>query len=245
MARTRILGSGFDHVTMEEAQVQLGSFVVKGNSHLVVTANPEVVMKAKADQLLAEILERSNLVVADGIGVIWASRLIGEPLPERIPGIELAEGLLRQATDSGWKVFLLGGKEGVVDAAKEALLQKLPTLQIVGTHHGYFKPGLEEEKVVNQIKDTKPDVLLVALGVPRQEKWLAAHLGVLKVPVAIGVGGSFNVWAGVDKRAPLWIRKINLEWLYRLLRQPWRLKRVAVLPVFVLAVLISRFQKGR
>ncbi|HBG00462.1 MAG TPA: glycosyltransferase, partial [Firmicutes bacterium] len=110
---------------------------------------------------------------------------------------------------------------------------------------GYFQAGEEEQQIIGEIKAKKPDILLAALGVPRQEKWLAAHLGTLKVPVAIGVGGGFNVWAGVDKRAPLWMRKINLEWLYRLIRQPWRIKRILVLPVFVFAVVFSRFRPGR
>jgi len=245
MQRTRILGSGFDPVTMTEAQARLGSYVTDGESHLVITANPEMVMKARGDQLLAEIMERADLVVADGIGVVWASRMIGQAVPERIPGIELAEGLLQQAAKQGWRVFLLGSEEGVAERAMQTLQDQLPDLEVVGTHHGFFKSGGEEDAVLALIAEKKPDILLVALGVPRQEKWLAAHLGTLKVPLAIGVGGSINVWAGVDKRAPLWIRRINLEWLYRLIRQPWRIKRLVALPVFVLAVMFSRFRQGR
>ena len=245
MTRIQILGSGFDPVTMKEAQARLASYVVDGHPHLVITANPEMVMKARRDQLLAEIMERADMVVADGIGVVWASRTIGQPVPERIPGIELAEGLLNQAASEGWKVFLLGGEEGIADQAAEALQNTLPDLRIVGTHHGFFSSTQEEQAIMEQITRAKPEILLAALGIPRQEKWLAAHLGTLKVPVAIGVGGSFNVWAGVDKRAPLWIRKINLEWLYRLVRQPWRAKRLLALPLFVLSVVCSRFRQGR
>jgi N-acetylglucosaminyldiphosphoundecaprenol N-acetyl-beta-D-mannosaminyltransferase len=245
MTRIQILGCGFDPVTMEEAQAQLASYVVDGSPHLVITANPEMVMKARGDQLLTEIMERADLVVADGVGVVWASGIIGDPVPERIPGIELAEGLLRRAASEGWKVFLLGGAEGVSDQAAQALRRILPDLKIVGTFHGFFGSDQEEQEILEQITREKPEILLAALGVPRQEKWLAAHLGTLKVPVAIGVGGSFNVWAGVDKRAPLWVRKINLEWFYRLVRQPWRVKRLLSLPVFVLAVVFSRFRQGR
>ena len=245
MTRIQILGSGFDPVTMEEAQARLASYIVDGNSHLVITANPEMVMKARGDQLLSEIMERADLVVADGIGVVWASRMIKEEIPERIPGIELAEGLLTQAASEGWKVFLLGGAEGISDQAAQALRRTLPNLKIVGTHHGFFSSDQEEQKIMERITSEGPEILLVALGVPRQEKWLAAHLGTLKVPVAIGVGGSFNVWAGVDKRAPLWVRKINMEWLYRLMRQPWRVQRLLALPVFVLSVVCSRFRRGR
>lgn len=245
MQRRQILGSGFDPVTMEGAQARLASYVLDGGTHLVITANPEMVMKARGDQLLSEIMERADLVVADGIGVVWASRVLGCAVPERIPGIELAEGLLEQAAREGWTVFLLGGAEGVADQAAQDLRQRFPDLKIIGTYHGFFESGLEEQAIIKRIEQEKPRILLVALGVPRQEKWLAAHLGALKVPVAIGVGGSFNVWAGVDKRAPLWVRKVNLEWFYRLVRQPWRIKRLAALPVFVFAVIKSRLWQGR
>lgn len=245
MKRTQILGIGFDHVTMEGALKQLESYATSGRPHLVITANPEMVMKARSDQLLAEIMERADLVVADGIGVVWASGLLRQSVPERIPGIELAEGLLQKAEKNGWSVFLLGGEEGVAQRAVEALRKTMPNLVIAGTHHGYFQTGLEEQEVIARIKETKPQLLLAALGIPRQEKWLAAHLGTLKVPVAVGVGGSFNVWAGVDKRAPVWIQNMHLEWFYRLARQPWRIKRVAVLPIFVWAVLLTRIRRGR
>ncbi|HKM43660.1 MAG TPA: WecB/TagA/CpsF family glycosyltransferase, partial [Limnochordia bacterium] len=177
MQRKRILGSGFDPVTMAEAQARLASYVLDGDSHLVITANPEMVMKARGDQLLAEVMERADLVVADGIGVVWAARCIGSAVPERIPGIELAEGLLKQAVDQGWRVFLLGSQEGVADQAAQALRSQLPDLKIVGTHHGFFGSGAEEDEVLAKIVREKPDILLAALGVPRQEKWLAAHLG--------------------------------------------------------------------
>ncbi|NLL42432.1 MAG: WecB/TagA/CpsF family glycosyltransferase [Firmicutes bacterium] len=244
MKKIQILGRGFDPVTMEEAQARLADFVAEGNSHLVITANPEMVIKARGDQLLAEIMDRADLVVADGIGVVWASRVLGKPVPERIPGIELAEGLLAQASRQGWKVFLLGGSEGVAEEAAQSLQRSFPEIKIVGTCHGYFSSG-EEGEILKKIDREKPHILLAALGVPRQEKWLAAYLGTLKIPVAIGVGGSFNVWAGVDKRAPLWIRKVNLEWLYRVIKQPWRIKRLAALPIFALAVIWSRFKQGR
>jgi N-acetylglucosaminyldiphosphoundecaprenol N-acetyl-beta-D-mannosaminyltransferase len=245
MKRIQILGSGFDPVTMEEAQARLASYVRGADHHLVITANPEMVMKARRDQLLSEILARADLVVADGIGVVWASRVLGQPVPERIPGIELAEGLLQQAASQGWKVFLLGGAEGVADQAAQSLRRKWAGLKIVGTHHGFFRSGEEEQEILQRIKREQPQILLAALGVPRQEKWLAAHLGTLKVPVAIGVGGSFNVWAGVDRRAPLWVRKINMEWFYRVARQPWRIKRVLALPFFVLSVLLAKVRRGR
>lgn len=244
MQRKDILGIGFDPVTMDQALEKLEQYINSDKPHLVVTANPEMVMKARWDSLLGEILRRADLVVADGIGVVWAGSQLGADVPERIPGIELAESLLARAAERGWKVFLLGGEEGVAQQAAAALTVRWPALRIVGTHHGFFQSKGEGE-IIARIKEAKPDILLAALGVPRQEKWLAAHLGQLKVPVAAGVGGSFNVWAGVDKRAPRWMIKVNLEWLYRLIRQPWRIKRMAVLPVFVFTVLRERLVKGR
>ncbi|HOB40336.1 MAG: WecB/TagA/CpsF family glycosyltransferase [Limnochordia bacterium] len=244
MGRKMILGVGFDPVSMGQALHRLEEFIPSGKPHLVVTANPEMVMLARRDPLLAEILQRADLVVADGIGVVWAGGVLGQEVPERIPGIELAEALLARAAQRGWGVFLLGAQPGVAEQAAAALTARWPELRIVGTQHGFFQ-GPEEEEVLASLKELRPHILLAALGVPRQEKWLAAHLGQLKIPVAVGVGGSFNVWAGVDQRAPAWLRKLNLEWLYRLVKQPWRIKRMAVLPLFVLAVWQERLTKGR
>lgn len=245
MQQTEVLGIRFDHVTMEEAVEMTEIFVSGKKPHLIVTANPETIMCAKSDQLFAEVLDKASLVVADGVGVVWASKVLGKPVPAKIPGIELAEEILYRSADKGWKVFLVGSEHGVAEKAAGKLQKILPNLNIVGTRHGFFKSGPEERAVISMIKEAKPDILLAALGVPRQEKWLAAHLGTMRIPLAIGVGGSFNVWAGIDKRAPLWMRKIHLEWFYRLIRQPWRIKRIAVLPIFVLSVLFTRFRSRR
>lgn len=242
-ARAKVLGVEIDNVTMDGAVDRIKGFVAAKRPHLVVTCNPEMVMTAATDQLFAEILRKADLVVADGIGVVWASQVLKRPVPERVPGIELMEATLAAAAQNGWRVYLLGGKPGVARDASRAMQQAFQGLQIVGEHHGYFdKSG--EAQVLESIKAAKPDILLVALGVPRQEKWAAAHLGKLKVPVAMGVGGSFNVWAGVDKRAPEWVQKIHLEWLYRLMRQPWRLKRALAIPQFMLVILWERLFGG-
>lgn len=239
-----VLGVRIDNVTMEQAVERIRGFVAKKDKpHLVVTCNPEMVMTAYTDQLLAEILRRADLVVPDGIGVVWASRILQRPLAERVPGIELMEAVLAAAAQSGWRVFLLGAEPGVAERAGAEMQKAFPGLNIVGQHHGFFDKTTEPQ-VLELIRRTQPHILLVALGVPRQEKWAAAHLASLKVPVAIGVGGSFNVWAGVDKRAPLWIRRIHLEWLYRLLRQPWRFRRALAIPQFMAAVIWERLFRG-
>jgi len=228
---------------MGEAVARIRTFVQEERPHLVVTCNPEMVMTSLSDLLFAEILRRADLVVPDGIGVVWASRVLGSPLKERVPGIELMEAVLAEAAREGWRVFLLGGEPGIAAAAARAMKESFPGLNIVGEHHGFFSRS-EEPQVLEMVRAAKPHVLLLALGVPRQEKWAAAHLGSLRVPVAIGVGGSFNVWAGVDKRAPQWMRNIHLEWLYRIIRQPWRLKRAMAIPRFMAAVLWARAAEG-
>ena len=212
MARTEILGVGFDPVTMDQAQAEMASYALQNASHLVVTANPEMVMRAR-DQLLAEILARADLVVADGIGVVWASRMLQKAVPERIPELNWPRGSARRPKRVG-RCFC-SGLQRVARQAATKLQQRLPGLKIVGTHHGYFQAGPEED-VIQEIQEKSPTFFWCP-GRARAEKWLAAHLGTMKVSVAMGVGGSFNVWAGVDRRAPLWMRNIHLEWLYRLI----------------------------
>ena len=238
-----ILGVKIDDVTLGEAVGRIKGFVKAVSPHLVVTCNPEMVMTAFTDQLLAEILRRADLVVPDGIGVVWASRVLKRPLTQRVPGIELMEAALAEAAREGWRVFLLGSEPGVAERAAQAMQKSFAGLNIVGTHHGFFSRE-EEPQVLQMIKDAMPQILFLALGVPRQEKWAAAHLGSLRVPVAMGVGGSLNVWAGVDRRAPAWMRQVHLEWLYRIVRQPWRLRRAMAIPRFMAAVLWERFGEG-
>jgi N-acetylglucosaminyldiphosphoundecaprenol N-acetyl-beta-D-mannosaminyltransferase len=176
-------------------------------------------------------------VVADGIGVVWASRRVGCPLPERVPGIELMEALCARAEAEGWAVFLLGGLPGVAEQAALALSRRWPRLRVAGTHHGYFS---EDGPVVEQVARSGAQVLFCGLGSPRQELWLARNLARLGVQLAMGVGGSLDVLAGRTPRAPLWLRRLHLEWLYRLLREPRRWRRQLALPRFAWLVLRSR-----
>ncbi|HHW09463.1 MAG TPA: WecB/TagA/CpsF family glycosyltransferase [Firmicutes bacterium] len=209
----------------------------------IVTANSELVMKAAADREVGEILAAADLVVADGIGVVWAAGFLGTPLPGRVAGIDLAFALIRLAAARGWRVFLLGGEPGVAAEAAAFLCRRFPDLLVSGTHHGYFSP-VEEEQVLRQIADSRSDLLLVAMGAPRQERWIAAHRRQLGAAVAIGVGGSFDIWAGRKRRAPLWLQRCGLEWAYRLAREPARIWRMSALPRFVLAVLRQKWQIG-
>lgn len=234
--RITILGVPFDPVGMAGAVKKIAGFIISGGPHQVVTANPEMVMAAREDGELLQILTGAELVVADGIGIVWAARRLGTPLPERVPGVELAAAALTLAAENGYRVYLLGGAPGLATEAARCLRRKYPGLDIVGTQHGYFSASGEAE-VVAQIAATSPHLLLVGLGMAKQEKWIHSHRGELGVPVSIGVGGSLDVFAGRVRRAPPWMCRLNLEWLYRLLIQPRRLFRMLALPRFVLRVL--------
>ncbi|MBF1695777.1 MAG: WecB/TagA/CpsF family glycosyltransferase, partial [Selenomonas sp.] len=185
------------------------------------------------------ILNASTLVVPDGAGTVWAARHLGHAMPERVAGYDLAQELLRCAPAEGRCVYFFGSAPGVAEKAKAKAEQLYPGIEIVGVRNGFFSPA-DNAAIIAEIRAARPDLLLVALGVPKQEKWIAAHLAELDVPVAIGVGGTLDVMAGVMKRAPHWMQKAKLEWLFRGLMQPKRAGRLLALPKFVLKVHASR-----
>lgn len=242
-----ILGVPVDAVTADEAVARAAAWLqgaAERPAH-IVTANPEMVMLAREHAGLAAALQDADLVVADGIGVVWAARLLRQPLPHRIPGIDLTSRLLDVAAQTGAGVFLLGARPGVAEEAARRLKEKHPGLVIAGTHHGYLDPG-DEERVVRQINASGAALLLVAMGVPRQELWIARHRDRLAVRLLIGVGGAFDVYAGRVRRAPKWLQELGLEWAYRVLQEPRRLTRLAALPRFVLlAVKAALSDRGR
>jgi len=238
--RVWILGVPFDPLDLRGAVAACVRMVADGRPHLAVTANPEAVVRALDDPEFAEVLRRADLVVADGIGVVWASRRLGRPLPMRVPGIELMEALCAHAARQGLRVFLLGGSEGVAEQAARTLIRRYPGLCIAGTHHGYFT---EDEPVVARIAGARADLLFAGMGMPRQEKWLSRHLSDLGVRLAMGVGGSLDVLAGRVRRAPGFVQQVHLEWLYRLLREPRRWRRQLALLRFVWAVLRTGEEK--
>ncbi|HEY9676490.1 MAG TPA: WecB/TagA/CpsF family glycosyltransferase [Drouetiella sp.] len=202
----------------------------------VVTLNAEMVVASQQDQALDRIIRHAHLIVPDGSGVVWALRLAGHEA-NRLPGIELANAALGLATRKGARVALVGGKTEVLEKIKTILPTLHPGLNIVYTHNGYFSLD-DEDKLVDEIAESKPDLLLVALGVPKQEYFIDRWNHALPTTVMVGVGGSFDVWAGNVKRAPAAFRKIHCEWLYRLMAEPWRFKRMsAALPSFAMQVL--------
>ena len=236
MMKVKVLGVDFDYLTMMEAVGRIATYLASGRPHQVVTANSEMVMLAQEDAEFKKILAEADLVTGDGAGIVWASGRYGNKMPGRVTGIDLIYSLLPVLAKKKYRIYFLGAAPGVAEEAKAKLLTLYPELNFVGIRDGYFAKE-EEHAVLAEIKEAKPDLLLVALGFPRQEKWIKEHLPFLQTPVAIGVGGSFDVISGKIERAPRWMQKCSLEWLYRLYLEPKRIGRMMVLPRFVLAVL--------
>ena len=233
----KILGVPVDAITYDDWMNQIGNWIKSdiGARH-VCTVNPEFIIVARRDPIFFNILNRAALCVPDGVGLLWASRHLGAPLPERITGSDGVPLIARHAAEKGWKIFFLGAGAGIAKRAAGVLKARHPQLIVSGTYGG--RPAeREEDEIVKLINASGANILLVAFGAPQQDKWIARNLPRLQVAMAMGVGGSFDFIAGVVPRAPQWMRDRGLEWLYRLLRQPWRLRRMLRLPRFVIAVL--------
>lgn len=237
--RVDLLGITVNTYSMQETVEEIRRSVEAKHQIRVVTANPEMIYASGHDRRLKRLINSADIVTADGIGVVWAARRLGTPVQERVTGIDLVQSIFPVANTRKWRLFLLGGKPGVVEKAMQQVTLKFPDVVLEG-HHGYFK--LEEEpRVLENIHSFQPDVLLVGLGAPRQEYWLAEHPGL--ATVCIGVGGSFDALAGIVIRAPKGLQELHLEWLYRLCKEPWRWKRQTVLPRFVIKVLLERIRR--
>lgn len=230
-----ILGVKVDPVTMSQAVAQVQDYMDEKKNVLIATANAEMIMRATHDKELQAILNDAALVVPDGAGTVWAAHHLGHDMPERVAGFDLAQELMRLAPQRKRRVFFFGSAPGVAEKAKAKAEELYPGIEIVGVRNGFFTEK-DEPEIIAQIKEAKPDLLLAALGVPKQEKWLYKHKEELGVPVSIGVGGTLDVMAGVMKRAPLWMQKAKLEWLFRGMLQPKRAGRLMALPKFVLKV---------
>ncbi|MZP29533.1 WecB/TagA/CpsF family glycosyltransferase [Heliobacterium undosum] len=246
--RISILGSPVDSLTLDQAAFRISALIRQGGCHQVVTANPEILYSAMHDDDLQAILGRAALVTADGIGVVWASSFLGEAVPERVTGIDLMGHLMASAAREGWTCAFIGGKPGIALSAARRLSEQYPGLAVAGCYHGYFSEQ-EERAILDDLRRLRPHLLFVGFGAPRQEKWIDRVLRFdlceegANGLVAIGVGGSFDVFSGTVKRAPLWIRRLHLEWLYRLAGQPSRLKRQVRLPLFMKAVFQQKWKR--
>jgi N-acetylglucosaminyldiphosphoundecaprenol N-acetyl-beta-D-mannosaminyltransferase len=235
-----ILGSPVSVVTYAQWLDLIGAWMAEkdGRLHHVCTVNPEMIMIAQTDSNFRNILRRVDLTVPDGVGLLWAARRRGTPLPERVTGSDGVPLIAAEAARQGWRMFLLGAADGVAERAAAVLRREHPDLQIVGTYAGSPKPE-DEDGIVERVNASGVDILFVACGAPEQDKWIARNAPRLRVKMAMGVGGSLDFIAGVVPRAPVWMRRMGIEWLYRLYLQPSRIGRMMRLPRFVFAVMGS------
>jgi len=238
--RLSILGVSVDDVTEHEAVARIDGFIQSGTSHQVVTLNPEFIMSAQAHPHIRHILNHASLSTPDGVGVLWAARFLGKPLRERVTGVALVELLAQTAARRGWRIFFLGAAQGIAERAAARLQQRYPGLIVAGTYAG--SPSVHDESHIHSlIAGTQTDILLVAYGHPNQELWIARNQAALGIPVAIGVGGTFDEIVGVVRPAPEWMHRIGMKWLWRLYLQPERYARIFTAVVkFPLTVIVRR-----
>lgn len=240
--KTEILGVRFDNLTQQEAAQQGRQLLEEDKFHYVVTPNPEFLLAAEKDPEFHRVLNAADLVLPDGIGVVYSAKILGTPLKERVPGIEFAEAMLSALNDMGGRLYLLGAKPGVAEEAGRRICARYPALVLCGTHDGYFK---DEQAILPEIAAAKPDLLFVCLGAPKQEKWMARwgqHTG---AKLAIGLGGCLDVFAGNVQRAPERWQKLGLEWAYRLKKEPKRIGRMAKLPLVLVKAAGQRIRPGK
>ncbi|HXX64023.1 MAG TPA: WecB/TagA/CpsF family glycosyltransferase [Bacteroidota bacterium] len=234
-----ILGVRIHNISLSETLGALEEMALSGRPHHVMTVNPEFIMIAQENREFRDVLSRTALSLPDGIGVLLAARIFGSPLKERVAGVDTVRQFARIAAERNIRIFLLGAAPGVAEEVARRLQAENPGLQIAGTYAG-SPDSKEEEEICRKIEAARPHVLLVAYGPPRQDLWIARTADRLKIPVAIGVGGTFDFIAGVVTRAPVWMQKSGLEWLFRLAQEPSRWRRMLTLPRFALAVLNKR-----
>lgn len=238
MDKTDIMGLSFDNVTMEEAVGRAYELMRQPGCAYIATPNAEIAYCCMHDADAMRAVGSADMLIPDGIGIVKAAAILGTPLKERVPGIELGERILPLLAADHGKLFILGGRPGIAEKAAARLSEKYPGLVVCGCRDGFFE---ENDKALAEISDASPDLLYVCLGAPRQEKWMYENRGSVAAKLMIGLGGSVDFYAGEAPRAPLFFRKLGLEWLYRLIRQPSRLGRMLVIPKYLRAV--KRYKK--
>lgn len=229
-----VLGVPFDNKTKRDFLTAFMRQIKNHEKTFVVTANPEIVMYAKQHTDYMKVLLETDYIVPDGIGIIKGAQILGTPLAERVPGFELMVALLQEANLNQLRVYFLGAKQEVVEKVVAQVRKDYPFIQIAGYHDGYF--DLKDKKMINEVQGTQPDIVFAALGFPKQERWISQYLETAEKGLLMGVGGSFDVLSGTAKRAPQFFLDHNIEWFYRLLKQPSRLGRMMALPKFLLEV---------
>lgn len=239
----QILGTNISSVTMDEAVSYIWDVFERKEKLMVVTPNSEFIYLGYQDATFRDILNRAGLALPDGIGVVYASKILGTPLRERVAGYDACCRILKESAEHGATIYILGGKPGVAEIAKQKAEETYPGVRIVGVHDGYFK---NDEEVLPEIEALQPDFLLVCTGCPKQEEFMVRNFERLPVKVMIGAGGSVDVLAGNVKRAPVFFCKFGLEWFYRLITQPWRIGRMMNLPKFLFTVIWKKWKgEGR
>lgn len=234
-----LLGMRIDRVTMDESLSLIESYIAERKPRHILTADASMVVQAQEDADFAAIAAQADLVTPDGAGILWATKRQGNPVTAKVSGVVLAERLVELSQTKGWRVFFFGAAPGVAEEARARMMARYPNANIVGHRDGFFNSDTETA-VVEEIRAAKPDILLVALGIPKQEKFINTHKAALEIPVLIGVGGTFDVMSGTVRRAPVWMQNIGLEWLHRLAANPKKISKVAMLPRFVRMVLAEK-----
>lgn len=241
--KVNVLGVNIDKVSIPEAVDKIFDMLDERKCHSVFTPNSEIILNAYKDAEFAEVLNSADLLTADGIGVVYASKILHNPIKSRAAGYDIACGVVDKISESGHRLYLFGGKPGIAEKAKKKIEEQYPFIQIVGTRNGYFTDD-ESQRIVNEINSVGADIVFVCLGAPKQEKWIYENRDKVKARVMMGIGGSLDVFAGEVERAPeIWCR-LGLEWLYRLIKEPWRFKRMLALPKFGLTVLFKGERYG-
>ena len=239
--KTDIMGLQFDNITMEEALAAAKALLQGEHAARVVTPNAEIAYEALHDENTRTLLNSAELMLPDGAGVVLASKILKTPLKQKVAGVDFADGLLGVLETTGQSLYLLGSKPGIGELAAQKMMQKHPRLRIAGIADGYFQ---DEAPVIDKINASGADVLFVCLGAPKQEQFMARHQKALHVKLMAGLGGTLDSFAGTVKRAPKWMIRLNLEWLYRLIKEPKRFKRMLRLPKYLWAVVCKRI-RGR
>jgi N-acetylglucosaminyldiphosphoundecaprenol N-acetyl-beta-D-mannosaminyltransferase len=240
-----LFGVPIDNLTLAETVDRIDEMVRSGSTHQHVVVNVDKIVKLQRDAKLREAILDCDLINADGQPVVWASRLLGKPLRERVAGIDLFGALIERCAERGFRPFLLGARQEVVEKAVAVLKARHPRLEMAGWRNGYWNAE-EEAAVVAQIKQARPDVLFVAMSSPMKEVFLRRWKGELQVPFVMGVGGTFDVTAGMVKRAPSWMQRCGLEWLYRLVQEPQRMwRRYLVEDMAFFALMWREWRAGR
>jgi N-acetylglucosaminyldiphosphoundecaprenol N-acetyl-beta-D-mannosaminyltransferase len=225
---------------MKETMFVIATYTRKTTPRHIVTADASMVVLARQDADLKRIVLAADLVTPDGAGILWASKLLKKPIIDKVSGVDLVDQCCKLSQENGTRLYFLGGAPNIAEMAATKFRVKYPNVKIVGTRNGYFSAS-EEADVVRGIVDANPDVLFVAFGIPKQEKFIDRYKKHLNVPVSIGVGGSFDVYSGQVQRAPLWMQNSGLEWLFRLYQNPKKISKVMTLPQFAIIALRTKF----